>query len=93
MHLDKIDLICMHSKEGDVQPLRLRVTDEEGILRVFSVKDFRDLSHHGARTMPDGVCVSDKTIILECKIEINGQDKIVRIYSNPPYLEWVMSHQ
>lgn len=93
MKLDSIDLICLHSKDGEIQPLRLRVMDEEGLYQAFSIKSYRDLSHQGARTMPDGVSVSDKTKIFECKIIVFGQAKSVRLYSNPPYLEWKMTHE
>lgn len=86
-----IDLICCHANNGGVTPLRIRVKDEDGQYQAYAIKEYRELSHQGARIMPDGVYVSDNTLIFECKIMVFGKEKKVRIYSNNPYLSWVMT--
>lgn len=89
--LKPIDLILCHNQDGSIQPLRLRVKDEDGQNQAFTIKEYRDLSHQGARTMPDGVSVSDKTLIFECMILVWGTERRVRLYSHPPYLSWKMT--
>ena len=89
----KADVICLHTKDGNVVPLRIRVADEDGLMQAYSIKEYRDVSHQGARTMPDGLVVTNNTLNFECKIVVFGQEKRVRLYSNPPYLEWKMTHQ
>ena len=86
-----IDLICCHGTKGEVTPIRIRVRDEDGQYQAYSIQEYRDLSHQGARQMPDGVYVSDNTLVFECKINVFGKEKLVRVYSNNPYLSWVMT--
>ncbi len=92
-NLKPVDLILCHNQDGSVQPLRLRVMDEDGQYQAFTIKEYRDLSHHGARTMPDGVSVTDKTLIFECQIIVWDRKRLVRLYSNEPYLKWYMASE
>ena len=89
----KVDLICCHGSEGEVIPIRLRVKDEDGQYQAFSIKEYYDLSHKGTRIMPDGVYVTDKTLIFACKIEVFGIVRRIHLYSNEPYLTWIMTPQ
>ena len=41
----------------------------------------------------DGLIVTNNTLNFECKINVFGREKTIRLYSNPPYLEWKMTHQ
>ena len=43
----KADVICLHTKDGNVVPLRIRVADEDGLLQAYSIKEYRDVSHQG----------------------------------------------
>lgn len=86
-----IDVICQHSADGTIIPLRVRFVDENGERQVFSIKGYRDLSHRGTRTMPDGVYVSDKTLIFECKIIVHNQERIINLYYEPDGLIWKMT--
>lgn len=90
-HLQDVDLICMYSKKGDIIPLRIRVTDEDGLPQVYSIKKFKNLSHRGCMQMPDGVYVTDNTLIFECSILILGTEKTVRLYNTPPKTVWQIS--
>ncbi len=87
----EVDLICCHGMQGEVTPIRLRVKDEDGQYQSYTIKEYRDLSHQGTRIMPDGVYVTDHTLIFECKIAVFGQERKVRLYSNEPYLSWKMT--
>ena len=87
-----IDAICLHSRDGKTAPLRIRVVDEDGLYQAYTIKECRDVSHQGARIMPDGVYVCDNTLIFECTINVFGRDKQVRLYNEPPSQEWRMTH-
>ena len=86
------DVICLHSKDGKIIPLRVRLVDEDGLQQAYSIKEYRELSHQGARMMPDGMCVTNNTLIFECKICVFGKEKRINLYSDPPNLIWKVTH-
>ena len=83
-----LDVICVHYKDGHVEPVRVRIKDEDGLYQAFDIKEFRDLSHNGTRDMPDGVSVSNNTLIFECIIHVFGKERQIRLYNDPPNLAW-----
>ena len=80
MQPTNVDVICQHTKDGDVIPMRVRVTDEDGIYQAYTIKQYRNISRDGAYTTPDGIFVCNKTMIFECKITVFGHDKTIRLY-------------
>lgn len=86
-----IDVICQHSADGTIIPLRVRFSDENGERQTFNIEGYRDLSHQGTRTMPDGVYVSNNTLIFECKIIVHNQTRIINLYYEPSGLIWKMT--
>lgn len=66
---NRIDLICQHTVEGKIIPLRMRLRDEEGELQEYSVKGYRDRSEYGI-------------VSFECKIVVHDMMKIVTIFSS-----------
>ena len=64
----KADVICLHARDGKVTPLRIRISDEDGQYQAYSIKECRDLSHQGARTMPDGLIVTNNTLNYESSV-------------------------
>lgn len=69
-----IDFICQHKMDGTVVPLRVRLRDEDGELKKYTVKRYRDLSD----------VVYSK---FECGIIANGIMKNIIIFSTNGY-EW-----
>ena len=41
--LIKADVICLHTKDGKVEPIRIRITDEDGQSQAFTIKEFNDI--------------------------------------------------
>lgn len=76
---NRIDLICQHSMDGSVIPIKMRVRDEDGELQVFTVKSFRDMSEHGLQSF-------------ECKILVQNTMKLITIFSHN-YYEWYIKKQ
>ena len=89
--LKAVDVICQHSRDGEIVPMRIRLTDEDGQKQAFRIKEYRDLSHQGTRTMPDGVYVTDKTLVYECKIVVFDRLRMVRLYYEPSAMVWKMT--
>ena len=87
----EVDVICQHSSDGSIIPLRVRMTDEDGLRQAFTIKEYKDLSHKGTRTMPDGMHVTDLTLIFQCKICVIDRERIITLYLDPPNLVWKMT--
>lgn len=79
----EVDVIALHQKDGHIVPLRIRLVDEEGEKREFTIKQYRDVSGQGARTMPDGMYIGDNILAYECYIEVAGVRRLVRLYYRP----------
>ncbi len=90
-NLREVDVICQHSADGTIIPLRVRITDEDGLRQAFTIKGYKDLSHHGTRTMPDGIYVTDKTLIFQCKICVIDRERIIMLYYDPSQTIWKMT--
>ncbi len=82
-NLQAVDVICQHSRDGSLIPIRVRVVDDDGDLQTYTIKGYRQLPHQGTRTMPDGVHVSNETLIYECNIINFGTKKMIRLYYEP----------
>ena len=86
---NRIDVICQHTRDGRIIPLKIRVKDEDGEFQTFMVQGYRDLTHPGKYTLGNGVEVSGCNIkTYECKIVVFGVEKIVRIFYNASENLW-----
>ena len=85
---EKLDMICEFRADGDIIPLRFRIQDEEGEYHTFSVREYRDLSHKGTYTTGDGVFVTNNTLVFECRIDVLGSQKTVRLYYDVNRSRW-----
>ena len=88
VNLQPVDVICQHFREGKITPIKIRVVDEDGVFQEYKIKGYRDLSGHGARTMPDGVYVNNSTLVYECNITLFGRNRTIRLYYDPPGMKW-----
>lgn len=75
-----VDVICQHTKTGDIIPMRVRVTDEDGIYQAYNIKQYRMVDKNCAYTTPDGIYVYNKIMLFECTIIVFGQNKSIRLY-------------
>ncbi len=74
------DVICLHYRDGGIIPLRFRITDEDGEQHTYTIKDYRDVSGRGAYVTRDGIYVTDRMLVYECRIVVLGQLRRVRLY-------------
>ena len=66
---NRIDLICQHTMEGKIIPMRMRLCDEDGELQEYTIKGYRETSEFGL-------------ISFDCKIIVRDTERIVRIFSS-----------
>lgn len=86
-----VDVICQHSRDGTVIPLRVRIKDEDGEYQAYTIKNYKNLSHQGSREMPDGIYVNNATLIFECSISTFGREKWIRLYCDNVEAGWKMT--
>lgn len=89
--IDEVDVICQHSWNGEIIPIRFRLKDEEGELHAYTVKSYRQIAKRGVYVTPDGIQVSNYTIIFECRIVVFGNIKTVRLYYDTRNSKWILS--
>ena len=87
----KVDVICLHTREGKIKPMRIRLIDEDGLPQSFDIKGVLDHSHPISQTMPDGMYVTDETLIFECKISVLNRERIIMLYYNRRDDGWIMT--
>ena len=86
-----VDVICLHLKDGNMVPMRIRVEDDEGVKHVYSIKSYKELSGNGTYTTSDGVFVTDESVFFECRIEINSKMRGIRLYFRKKQNNWFMT--
>ena len=47
---NKIDVMCTHTMDGKIIPMKIRLKDEDGMYQTFAVRAYRDLSVSGNYT-------------------------------------------
>lgn len=75
-----VDVIALYTKEGKVIPLRLRLIDEEGERREFTIRSYRQIEVNDTKTMSDGMYVTANTLAFECYIDVAGIKRLIRLY-------------
>ena len=91
MVIKNVEVICEHKSDGTVIPLRFRILDEDGIYQSYTVKAFRMLDQKGSFNAHDGIFVTHDTDIFECRIELFGLRKNVRLYFTREKTEWMLA--
>ena len=86
-----VDVICQHTRDGKLIPLRIRLLDEDGIYQIHKIHEYQLLTHQGTHTTADGVYITDCTLIFVCKIILLGQIKLIRLYYEPDKKIWRMT--
>lgn len=86
--LTPIDVICQHSKDGTIIPLRIRLLDEDGEYQTFTVKGYREVFHQGVNDIPGKAYVNDKVRVFDCNITVFGRSKTITLYYEPSQTIW-----
>ena len=75
-----IDAICQHSKDGSIIPIKIRLTDEDGVCQEYMIQGYRVLSVAIDQRTPDGLYVTPHTTVYECKITVFQRERTVCLY-------------
>ena len=86
----KIDVICQHTRDQKIIPLRIRLQDEDGEFHTYNIKSYKDRSPAGTYQMPNGVYVTRDTWIFDCKINVFDVLKNITLFYNPRDNKWTI---
>jgi len=85
----KVEVICQHTKESRIIPLRVRLEDEDGIWQTYNIKAYKDTTPHNGYALPSGVKVTSGNIwSFECKILVLDRLRQVKLYYNSRDNTW-----
>ena len=87
----KLDVICEFARDGRIIPMRIRLMDDDGQFQAYTIKRYREISGRGTYTTPDGVFVTNSIIVFDCRIEVFGSERSLRLYYNISHSEWSIS--
>ena len=87
--LTPIEVLCHHTKDGEIVPIRFRMAAEDGELHTYSVRNFREIDpKSGAITTKDNVYISPRIRYYECEILSFGRTMTVRLYYDREKCSW-----
>lgn len=89
--IHEVDVICQHSSDGAIIPIRFRLMNDDGQYETYTIKGYKKISQPGAYTTPDGVYVTSCTYIFECNVIILDYKKTVRLYFNKNQCKWSLA--
>lgn len=78
----KMDVICQHKSDGSIIPIKFRIEDDDGEWQNYLIRSYKVLSSPGMYTMPNKISSSNHTWNFECKIQVFGMEKTVRLFYN-----------
>ncbi len=81
--LKRVDVICEHTVDGEVIPLKMRVKDDNGEYQTYRIDAYKDKSGNGSYTTRDGIYITNETNYFECNIGVLGRVRIIRLYYKP----------
>lgn len=79
-HRERIDVICQHTKDQKIIPMRIRLNDEDGMSQTYNIKSYKDISILGECTMPNGTKVTNGIWCFECKIMVMDVLRRIKLY-------------
>ncbi len=90
-----IDMICQHSADGTIIPLKIRMEDEDGAYQEYKVKAYKDLRYKGTLfDMPDVSRIHTSGIYpFDVKIESFGHERTLKIFYNSYEHTWKLSEK
>jgi len=86
-----VDVICLHSRDGTIIPIRIRLEDEDGITRAYKICGYKDLSDNGTYTTKDDVFVTNDTLFYECRLDVLERKIKIRLYYKKSERNWFMT--
>lgn len=91
-----IDVMAQFSKDGEIIPLRIRITDEDGEYQQYRIKQYRDISAHqdyylGTRLIK--IPSNSMNRYFECRIETFHRLSTIVIFYIPHEHVWRLARK
>ena len=87
-----VDVICQHTKEGSIIPLKVRLMDDDGEYQIFWIKGYKELAHPGEEHMPNGIGSANHIWRFECKIAVFGTERRILLFYNAYENQWRLDY-
>lgn len=86
----KLDIICQHKLNGEIIPIKIRLTDEDGEMHTYLVKAYKVIERPCDGCLPNHVKTTMSIWTFECKISVFEKQQIIRIHYNVYQGRWWM---
>ena len=87
---EKIDVICQHTKDRRIIPMRIRLSDEDGVVQTYNIKSYKDVTTHGSYVMPNGIRGSNYIWTFECKILVIDTLRRIKLFYHSADNVWTI---
>lgn len=77
---EKIDVICQHTNDQRIIPMRIRLKDEDGMIQEYNIREYKDVTVHGSYSMPNGIRVTNDIWSFECKILVMEHLRRIKLH-------------
>ncbi len=77
-----VDVICQHSKDGRIIPMRIRIQDDDGMLQSYTIKGYKELSRPEEHLTCYGTLAHSSNWIFLCRIQILNTYKNIELLYN-----------
>ena len=77
-----IDVICQHTKDGNIIPMRIRIYDEDGLIQTFNIKSYKELTKRSDFLSPYGTIVHSNIWRFLCNIQVVNTLKQIELFYN-----------
>jgi hypothetical protein len=85
-----VDVICQHTRDGTIIPLRIRLQDEDQVYQTYQIQSYKDITHYGTYSTPDGISAMNHTRNFICKISVFEQEKTIHLFYNGYDGKWML---
>ena len=86
------DVICQHRRDGTIIPIKIRIMDDDGEYQAYQIQAYKDLTHYGDCTMPNGIKAANHMWKFECKIVVFHREKKIQLFYNAYENRWKVSN-
>ncbi|MCR4675363.1 MAG: hypothetical protein K5675_10145 [Lachnospiraceae bacterium] len=86
-----IDVICQHTKDGKLIPLKIRLVDEDGEVQSFVIKGYRDYSDLKMKNAMTGNPISTSDIwAFDLRFQAFGTNRVIRVFYHLRSCVWTL---
>ena len=79
---NKVDVICQHSRDGTIIPIKLRVEDEDGQYQTYLIRSYKDITNYGEADNHKVATAINHMWTFDCNILVFGRERRIRLLYN-----------